>query len=86
VARKENEEQLCFQVVSIVDGKRVNLDGLAEQIRAARMKNGAGEPAASQPANVSGHDDNQRRCTNPLEERIRRAKERAARLDSPDVL
>ena len=42
-ARKASkEDELHFQVVSIVDGSPVNFDGLAEAIRAGRMKNQAG--------------------------------------------
>jgi hypothetical protein len=38
-ARNAGEEDgLRFQVVSIVDGKPVNLDGLAEQMREARVR------------------------------------------------
>ena len=38
-ARKASEEdELRFQVVSILDGKPVNLDGLAERIREARAR------------------------------------------------
>jgi len=45
VARKASEEhELRFQAVSILDGSPVNLDGLAEIIRAARMRIRAGKP------------------------------------------
>ena len=45
VARKASEEhELRFQAVSILDGSPVNLDGLAEIIRAARMRIRAGNP------------------------------------------
>lgn len=35
-------DKLRFQAVSILDGSMVNLDGLAEAIRGARMRNQAG--------------------------------------------
>lgn len=51
-ARKASEEDgLNFQVVSVVDGKPVNLDGLAERIR------GRGRNADTVQHDSSGHDD-----------------------------
>src|SRR5271155_2447677 len=54
-ARKASEEnELRFQVVSVVDGARVNLDGLAEKLRAARM-NAHGEESPVSVFPVVGH-------------------------------
>jgi hypothetical protein len=50
VARKASEEdELYFEAVSILDGSRL-IDGSAETIREARMKNRAGVLPASLPA------------------------------------
>jgi uncharacterized protein (TIGR03435 family) len=52
-ARKASEEdQLRFVAVSIVEGARLNFDGLAGTIRAARMRPRTGELSAAFP--VSG--------------------------------
>jgi len=54
-ARKASEEdELRFQVVSAVDGSRVNFDELAETIRAARMRIQAGESPRLFPAIEGG--------------------------------
>jgi len=37
-ARKENEGRLCLEIRSIVDGARVNLDGLAVKVAAFEGK------------------------------------------------
>ena len=79
LARKASENELRLQVVSIVDGKRVNLGGLADQIRAARTEDQAGGFAASVPAIEGGRDFSGGRRVECLAERIREAKERLAR-------
>jgi hypothetical protein len=58
VARIASEkDELSFQVVSIVDGSRVNFDGLAERIRAVRMKDhGEGLPASLPSEGGKEHD------------------------------
>jgi hypothetical protein len=80
-ARRANEEdKLRFQVVSIVDGLTVNLDGLAEKLRAARM-NAHGEESPVSVLPVEGAQaSNGERGTNCLTERIRRARERVSRM------
>jgi hypothetical protein len=84
VAREANEE-LRFQVVSIVDGKPVNLDGLADQIRAARIEDLTGGFAASLPTRQAGHDFSRGRQADCLSERIRRAaRERVERMQGRD--
>jgi len=81
-ARKANEEEQGFQVVtrSIVDGSRVFFDGLADNIRAARMRH-EGEGVSDLPLAIDGRQD----CSNGgravcLEERITQARERVARM------
>jgi hypothetical protein len=80
VARKADE--LRFEAVSILDGSRLNLDGLAEALRAARMRNRAGELPAALPA--TGGSDGRRRA-DCLSERIARARERARRMQDPET-
>jgi len=65
-------DKLRFQVVSAVDGSRVNLDGLAEAVRAARMRAGGEESTAPFPASESGRDS--------LHERIMEARARVERM------
>ena len=72
-ARKRNERRV--EVGSVVNG-RVNLDGLAEVLRAARLRNEAGSAAS---ASV-GEDHDEWRRAGCLEERIRRAWERVERM------
>jgi hypothetical protein len=81
-ARKANEG-LSFRVVSIVDGKPVNFDGLADAIRAARMNTQAGESPASLPAIEGGQDGSGGRRTDCLSERVRKARERVTRAQGP---
>lgn len=80
-ARRANEEdKLRFQIVSIVDGLPVNLDGLAEKLRAARMQ------AHSEESPVSVLPIGGERRADSLAERLRRARERDeadARLGDP---
>jgi hypothetical protein len=80
-ARKADE--LRFQVVSAVDGSRVNLDGLAEPIRAARMRNAAGDLLASIPAGEVGQERNVSRKADSLSERIKIARQRT---QSPETM
>lgn len=49
------EDELHFEAVSILDGSRL-IDGLAETIREARMRNRAGVLPASLPATEGGQD------------------------------
>jgi hypothetical protein len=87
VARKASEEsELRFEVRSIVDGKPVNLDGLAERIRAARMKDQNEELPASLPAIEGGQDHSEGTWGDRLSERIRMARERVARMQNPDSI
>lgn len=80
VARRANEEQLRFRVVSVLDGKPVNLDGLAERLRAARMRLDAEEGISPLPAIDGGQATGAGRRTDCLEERMRRARERVAQM------
>lgn len=72
-----NAGELRFQVVSVVDGSRVNLGGLAEVIHAGRMRAGAG---------VSGVDvareDKRVRRPDCLADRIRQARERVSGMQA----
>jgi len=77
-AREREEDGLRFVVRSVVDGKPVNLDGLAERLRAARRRIDAEEGTASTPANEGGQDYGGEGRADCLEERIRRAWERVA--------
>jgi hypothetical protein len=55
-AQKAGEEEQRFQVVSIVDGKPVNLEGLAERIGATRIKDQTvGLPGSLPATNDSQH-------------------------------
>jgi hypothetical protein len=79
VERKESEEGFCVVLRSIVDGSVINFDGLAEAIRAARMRiHGGGEQAAL-PSSEGGQDFSRGRQADCLEERIREARERVGR-------
>ena len=82
-ARQESEEGFRVQCYSIVDGKPVNLDGLADSIRAARMKDQTGILPLSLPASEDGQDSSGGRRANCLTERIRMARERATRAQDP---
>jgi len=66
--------ELRFEAVSILDGSRVNLDGLAEANRAGRMRAAAA---------ISGVDlvqeDKRERRPDCLAERIRQGRERVRR-------
>jgi hypothetical protein len=82
--RKTDEEQLRFQCVSVVDGRPVHLDGLAERLKAARMRNESGEITETLPAIADGHNRSGGRWEECLRERIRKARERVARVQSQD--
>src|ERR1700722_13272028 len=61
-------EEIHFQTVSILDGKPVNLDGLADTIRAARLRH---RPVSSS-GTEEGPDQIEGRRPDSLEERIRK--------------
>lgn len=87
VTRKASEEDgLRFQVVSAVDGLPVNLDGLAEEIRAARMRGRAGELPAPFPAIEGVEQSNGERRADCLSEHIRKARERAGWAQGPETM
>jgi hypothetical protein len=77
-ARKSSEEEFRVQTVSILDGRPVNLDGLAERLSAARLRPHAEEDTAASPTGMGGQDSNKEGGANCLEERLRRARERLA--------
>lgn len=78
VARDANKEEFSFHCYSVVDGKPVNLDGLADRLRAAQLGLDAQAGTASSPAPEGGQDFSGERLTDCLEERMRRAEERLA--------
>lgn len=82
VARES--EEMRFQTVSVVDGSRVNLDGLADSIREARMKIQAGGVSDSLPPIDGGQDFSRGRQADCLSDRIRRARERVERMQGRD--
>ena len=77
VARKASEEELRFKVVSIVNGSRVNLDGLADRIKSA-FKNQGGELPDSLPAREDERESNEGAWGECLSERIKAGRERIA--------
>jgi len=80
-ARKAGE--LRFEAVSILDGSRLNCDGLAEVIRKVRMTGRAGEPPASSPACGGGLEGREGRRPECLSDRIKMARQRA---QSPGIM
>jgi hypothetical protein len=84
MARDANKEEFSIQSYSVVDGKPVNLDGLAETIRAARMRIDVGGEQSTLPANESSQDFSTGRQADCLSERMRRAEERLARAQALD--
>ena len=75
VERKANEESESeVKVVYRADGSVAEIRGLAEAIRAAWMKDQAGEFPASLPAIEGGQDYSRGGQADCLAERIRRAK------------
>lgn len=77
-ARMESVEELHFQTVSILDGKPIYLDGLADRLRAARMRDQDGGSPSVLPATEDGQDGSGERRTDCLSDRINRARERLA--------
>ena len=76
---RESEEVRYQAAASILDGKPVNLSGLADVIRAGRMKCRDGESPDMLPAIEGGRDRGEERRPDCLAERIRLARERVAR-------
>ena len=81
-----NADELRFEVRSIVDGSRVNLDGLADTIRAARMRDRNGNIPAPIPANEASQQTNRGGSADCLLERIRKARERVKRMQGPEAM
>ena len=54
--RKTSSEEFRVQCYSVLDGKPVGLDGLAERIRAARMEDQAGGWPVLPPTGEDDHD------------------------------
>jgi hypothetical protein len=84
-ARKANDEQLRFQCVSVVDGRPVNLDGLAERLRAAIKRQEAGE-LTDAPLESAGGQESEGTWEERLQERMRRGEERVARAEGQDSI
>jgi hypothetical protein len=84
--KASKEEQLRFQAVSMLDGSPLNLDGWAETIRAARMRNRAGELPAALPQSEDGQESNGERRADCLSERIRKARERVGWAQGPETM
>jgi hypothetical protein len=84
-ARKASEEGPHFQVVtrSIVDGSRLNLDGLAERLGAALKRNEAGQLTDAPPERAGGRKS-EGTWEERLEERMRRGRERVAAAEALD--
>ncbi len=61
------------------------MSGLAEALRAARMRLRAGESSASLPIIEGGQESNAGRGTDCLAERIRKVRERVRRLQGPET-
>jgi hypothetical protein len=84
-ARKASEEdEICLQTGSILDGKPVNFNGLAETIRAARRREQDAELPASDAGEDSGENHSEVTWEERLAERIRKARERVAREQALD--
>jgi hypothetical protein len=81
LAARESEE-FRFQTVSVIDGKPLHLDGLAERVRAAIEKHEDGESLDSLSTSEGGQDSGRGGRADCLEERIRRARERVANWPS----
>ncbi len=76
-ARKASEEdELHFVAVSILDGSPLKFDGLAETIRAARMKSQTEDFPAPLPASEGRQESNRGRSADCLPKRIRKTRER----------
>jgi hypothetical protein len=83
-ARKASEDGQRFRVVYREDGSVVEIRGLAEQLKAARMRNEAGEISAPPPVIMGGQNRSGGRWEECLEERMRRGRERVARAQAQD--
>jgi hypothetical protein len=77
-------EEVRFQAVSILNGKPVNLSGLAERIGAVQMKREAGELTVSVPETKGGPNHIGKGGLTCLAERIRLARERVAKARDLD--
>jgi hypothetical protein len=77
---RESEEEFRVQTVSILDGRPVHLDGLAERLRAARKRVEAEESGTPLPASEGNQDSGGGRRADCLQERMRRAEERLERM------
>ena len=82
-AREANEEQLRVQCVSVVDGRPVYLDGLAERLNAARKRIEAGE-LADAPLESGDERESEGTWEERLEERMRQGRERVAQAQGLD--
>lgn len=87
-ARRVSEEEHGFRFVtkSILDGKPLRLEGLAERIRAARLKCQNGELPESPEVDNSGSDQSEGTWEDCLRERIRMARERVAEMSDRDSI
>ena len=79
-ARRASEDEQGFQVVSrsILDGSRINFEGLAERLNAARRAIEAQESPGSHPA-IDPVRESEGTWEERLGERIRKARERVAK-------
>jgi hypothetical protein len=84
VARNASEEAQRFQVVYRADGSVGEIRGLAERIRAARLRLDAEEGIGSSPAAESGQYFSGGGRADCFAERVRRAEERWARAEALD--
>ena len=73
--------ELRFEAVSILDGSRVNLGGLAEVIHAGRMRAGAGVSEVD-----VAREDKRVRRPDCLADRIQQARERVRLARGPETL
>jgi hypothetical protein len=87
-ARKTSVEagELRFVTRSILDGRPVDLDGLAERLNAAFNRNDAGDSSTAQTASESrsvlgvlSHEER-------LAERLKRAEERMGWTENPETM
>jgi hypothetical protein len=86
LSARESEEEFRVQCYSIVDGKPINFDGLAERVRAAQKRVEAEESGTQLPASEGFPHSSEGRRTDCLQERIRRAEERLAREQAPETI
>jgi hypothetical protein len=87
-ARKASEDEQGFEIItkSIVDGKRVNFDGIAETIRAARMRDQSGELPGPDAKEYDGEDHSEGAWGDRLAERMKRARERVVQARGPETM